>query len=74
MAMPGAIFGYFDSLQTSFTINELAAIRLSLACFAVLLLLAGWERARDQSGWTVPSVFLVLALGCGLAMLALHAL
>ena len=37
----------------SFTINEPAAIRLSLA---VILLLLGRERAHDQSGWTVPSV------------------
>jgi hypothetical protein len=54
--------------------TEVTIARLLLAALAAVQLLAVWERASDQAGWAVPAVFLVLALGCGAAAIAVRSL
>ncbi len=54
--------------------SEMTIARILLLALAAIQLLAGWDRASDQTGWAIPSVFLVLAIGCGVAAIAVPSL
>ena len=56
------------------TMSEMTIARILLLALAAIQLLAGWDRASDQTGWAIPSVFLVLAIGCGVAAIAVPSL
>jgi hypothetical protein len=54
--------------------SEIALERLFLIALTIVQLLAVWDRVSDQKGWVIPSVFLALAVGCGVAAIAVRPL